>query len=361
MRTKIVIILLLLVSYQFVTAQKFQSIEEIEQWEMNEVDSAKANFKKDSVAWMARLNGKLSKQIESIQQKAASHKERLKNAQKKMEKKEQKPLESEPNQGKDPSIAVTDSMENKMESIIEKEDTVEIPHAENPAAQMDFKQYIQDCTKSLKTFLVEDKLTSTNAFFRDFLMQTDDIRQYVPLKDDLIKISELLKQYQMSIPDLQPFVEDLETVALADSILQSPYDRAKRIDAQERMKNIRFMSEKQTGCAYVDSLRQGLDIYYLSTSNMMDLIQEIEDCHTQYLATDNPKEMQKIVDDLKSSIEFEARVANFRSVMYVSKLYDEIIERILSYDDEGNFVFQRFDMIGLETIKNKLEEMRNRR
>ena len=93
----------------------------------------------------------------------------------------------------------------------------------------------------------------------------------------------------------------------------------------------------------------------------MDLITEITECHKKYFASETDEERVAVSKELTSSIEFDARVKNFRSVKYMSDIYDKIISEILCYDENDEFVFQEFNMDGLLEIKASLELMRQQK
>lgn len=373
---KIVTISMMFVLSLSASAQKLQTEEDIAKWVQQEMNAARESFRIDSIDYMDRRTRKLNEKIESIKEKA----EKLK---KKIEKKNHSTKEAEAKQ---------DGTEVTGSNVVEKPNTTApIPnielqpadstHDENsanpPAPEQEIavekspsevsskskavKSLKKGCKEFLKRLTGEDEMNITRKFLHDFMAMYDDVSQYRQIKEDLVEIDRLLVERNQKMTELESFIRDLQTVSFADSVLTSPYDKANRVEAQEKMKNVKFLTDKQRNCALVDSLRHGLDIYFLSTTNMLDLITEITECHEKYIASETDAERTAVSKELTNSIEFDARVKNFRSVKYMSDMYDKIISEILCYDDHDEFVFQEFNIDALKEIKKSLEAMRQKK
>lgn len=372
---KIITISILLAISLSASAQKPQTAEEVDVWAQNEIKSARESFQKDSIEFMRSKTEKLNQKIKEIGVEAEKQKKKIENQKKKRSTKE--PVTG---QG---GVVNDSTFSTKSDSIISR-DTTDVKRqgvdlATKPLSLNHTQQTVtagrkttssnngavtshkRVCKEYLKKLMPEDDISSTRQFIHNFLTMSDDISMYIQIKEDLMGLHSLLNQSGKDLMELKSFIEDLQIVSFADSVLNSPYDKAKRVDAQTKMKGIKFLTEKQRKSTLVDSLRHGLDVYYLSTSNMMDFITEITECHTRYIASETDEQREAVSKELTSSIEFDARVKNFRSVKYISDIYDKIITEILCYDNNGEFVFQKFNMDGLGEIKASLEAMRQQK
>lgn len=373
---KIVTILFLAVLSLSAFAQNPKTPEDIDAWAQNEIRLARESFRKDSIEFMRSRTEKLNLRIKKISDEAEKQKKKL---EKKNSPTKKPATEQDSEVAKDSNIAlspdtiashdtlavrplegprVDSSISSTPANHAQQEVSVVKSSSKNPSNNGAVTSLKKGCKDYLNKLTQEDETTSTRQFILSFLSMSDDIGQYYQIKEDLVEIYGLLTQRGQDITELKLFIEDLQIVSFADSVLSSPYNKAKRVEAQNKMKRIKFMTEKQRKCTFVNSLRHGLDIYFLCTSNMMDFITEIKECHTKYIASKTDEEKTKISKDLTESIEFDARVKNFRSVKFMSDMYDKIVSKILCYDDNNRFVFQEFKMDDLEKLKSDLESMR---
>lgn len=372
---KIITISILLAISLSASAQKPQTAEEVDVWAQNEIKSARESFQKDSIEFMRSKTEKLNQKIKEIGVEAEKQKKKIENQKKKRSTKE--PVTGQGGvvndstfSTKSDSIISRDTTDVKRQgvdlatkplSLNHTQQTVTAGRKTTPSNNGAVTSHKRVCKEYLKKLMPEDDISSTRQFIHNFLTMSDDISMYIQIKEDLMGLHSLLNQSGKDLMELKSFIEDLQIVSFADSVLNSPYDKAKRVDAQTKMKGIKFLTEKQRKSTLVDSLRHGLDVYYLSTSNMMDFITEITECHTRYIASETDEQREAVSKELTSSIEFDARVKNFRSVKYISDIYDKIITEILCYDNNGEFVFQKFNMDGLGEIKASLEAMRQQK
>lgn len=374
---RIVIIFIVIVLSLSASAQKPQTVEDIDVWVQNEIKAARESFHKDSIDYMVRRTGNLNEKIKEIKDEA----ERLK---KKIEKKirlTKEPIASRQNnvEVKDSSVVSEQNKSASMSNIDLR--PIDGTHKTSPTSPTSPRRVIaiekstsmvpsnsetvislkKRCKDLLNNLVGEDEIHITRQFLHDFIAMSDDIGQYIQIKEDLSEIDRLLVQRGWDLTEFKSFIGDLHIVLFADSVLSSPYDKAKRIEAQSKMKGIKFLTDNQRKCSLVDSLSHGLNIYFLSTSNMLDLITEITECHKKYITSETDAERAAVSKELTFSIEFDARVKNFRSVKYMSNIYDKIISEILCYDENDGFVFQEFNMDGLKEIKASLEAMRQQK
>ena len=360
-------------------AQKPQTVEDIDAWAQNEIRAAYESFRKDSIAFITGKIEKLNQKIKGISVEAEKQKKKL----------EKKTHPTNASNNRANGVEEGDSTVAAKPGTIVPLDTIEVkPQVvahdrlqTNPATINQAQQAStsgnspskapsnngtvtpikRGCEELLNKLTGQDEIQTTRQFLHDFIAMSDDIGLYVQIKEDLAEIDRLLVQRNQKLEDFESFIGDLQIVSFADSVLSSPYDKAKRVDAQTKLKRVKFATDKQRNCSFVNSLRHGLDIYFLSTSNMMDLITEITECHKKYFASETDAERAAISKELTSSIEFDARVKNFRSVKYMSDIYDKIISEILCYDENDEFVFQEFNMDGLKKIKTDMETMRKQK
>lgn len=376
---KIVTISIVLVLSLPAFAQKPQTVEDIDAWVQNEIKAAHESFRRDSIAFISSKIERLNQKIKDIGVEA----EKLK---KKLEKKPHptkgsnnrvngvdegvsivaaKPETIAPLDTIDvkPQVGAHDGLQTSPATInqVQQASTSSNSPSKAPSNNGTVAPIKRGCKELLNKLTGEDEILITRQFLHDFIAMSDDIGQYVQIKDDLAEIDRLLVQRNLKLEDFESFIGDLKIVSFADSVLGSPYDKAKRVEAQSKLKSVKFATDKQRKCSLADSLRHGLDIYFLSTSNMMDLITEITECHKKYFASETDEERVAVSKELTSSIEFDARVKNFRSVKYMSDIYDKIISEILCYDENDEFVFQEFNMDGLLEIKASLELMRQQK
>lgn len=373
---KIIIISIVSLLSLVAFAQKPQTVEDVDAWAQNEIKAAHESFRKDSIAFISGRMEKLNQKIKDIGVEAGKQKKKL----------EKRPQPTKASNNRVTGVEEGDSIVAAKADKIVPLDTIDVkpqvgahdgsqtsPATINQAQQVATSSNSpskapsnngtvalikKGCKELLNKLTGEDEILITRQFLHDFIAMSDDIGQYVQIKEDLAEIDRLLAQRNQKLEDFESFIGDLKIVSFADSVLGSPYDKAKRVEAQSKLKSVKFLTDKQRKCHLVDSLCHGLAIYYLSTSNMMDFIAEIEECHAKYKASNTDDERMAVSKELTSCVEFDARVKNFRSVKYMSDIYDKIVTEILSYDENGNYDFQNIDMDGLEKIKTDMEIMR---
>lgn len=376
---KIVTISIVLVLGLPAFAQKPQTVEDIDAWAQNEIKAAHESFRTDSIAFISGKMEKLNQKIKDIGIEAEKQKKKLE--------KRSHPTNASSNRANGvaegesivatkpdtkvpldtvdvkPQVGAHDELQTSPTTISQEQPAS--TSMNSPSMTLSINETLvpikRNCKELLNKLTGEDEILITRQFLHDFIAMSDDIGQYVQIKEDLAEIDRLMVQRKQKLEDLESFIGDLQIVSFADSVLSSPYDKAKRVEAQTKLKSVKFATDKQRKCSLADSLRHGLDIYFLSTSNMMDLITEITECHKKYLASETDAERAAVSKELTSSIEFDARVKNFRSVKYMSDIYDKIISEILCYDENDEFVFQEFNMDGLLKIKSSLELMRQQK
>ena len=365
---------------QIASAQKPQTTEGIDSLSQKAKETALETFRNDSINAINKLITKRDKTIASIEKKANQQKTKL-------EQGKNKPLNIL-NKGNNKDAKEKNNQKGKDRKKVKQPNPNTAPqHDENQAKgitavpiEKQPKEQTTDnaAVKSLKAMCVEhltnlkgrDEMNSTNKFLCDFLKMNDDIGMYIQIKDDLEEVYNICLQRGLVVTELRLFISDLQTIMHADAVLGISYKKQNIIDAQKRIETIKSFTEKQKKCHYVDAICLGLKRYYLATSNMLDLIQQIEDYSEQYnkyiekykdagFETDEAQsEKNEIFEGLKSEIEFEARIENFRRVKFMSEMYDQIVNEILHNDENGNFALNEFDMKKLKEIKDNLEKMR---
>lgn len=360
-------------------AQKPQTVKDIDAWAQNEIKAAHESFRKDSIAFISGRIEKLNQKIKDIGIEAEKQRKKLEkrlHPTKVANDRENgvaegdsivatKPDTKVPLDTVDvkPQVGAHDELQTSPTTISQEQPAS--TSMNSPSMTLSINETLvpikRNCKELLNKLTGEDEILITRQFLHDFIAMSDDIGQYVQIKEDLEEVDRLLTHRNQKLEDFESFIGDLQIISFADSVLSSPYDKAKRVEAQTKLKNAKFATDNQRKCSLADSLRHGLDIYFLSTSNMMDLITEITECHKKYLASETDAERAAVSKELTSSIEFDARVKNFRSVKYMSDIYDKIISEILCYDENDEFVFQEFNMDGLLEIKSSLELMRQQK
>lgn len=187
-----------------------------------------------------------------------------------------------------------------------------------------------------------------DSFVTELIGQTC-VQDYYPLLEDMEILSKRIGNWNAEIGGrLAGFVKDVRAVNRADSVLYKPYNKQAKDKALSGLDGISFLSTAQRKASGVDSLKEGLRYYYLTTSNMLDLIKEIQDaCRDK-----NP-------DSLNESFSFEARIDNFKMVPYMWRMYEEILHSVVKYAEDGkSYLFEQFDMERLDALKQELEEVR---
>ena len=207
------------------------------------------------------------------------------------------------------------------------------------------------------------EIPNTMGFVRRLLSADNNVLNYVPLLPELKKISGQVETIQKdSAVLLNDFIRCIETVDDAKQVLEMPYNKERRVKAQNKLKDLNFYMPEQANSIQVDGIKRGLRTYYLATSNMLNLIDEIKDSHSRYMAEDATEESRKAAEeDLLSSLQFEARNNNFRIVPYMNGLFDRICTEVVLKNEQGAFLFGEFRINILDDIKNELEEARTSR
>ena len=220
----------------------------------------------------------------------------------------------------------------------------ETEEAEVPSYPKDYWDELETQLKGAKEHPNLDR------FVAELFSQDTCVQHYYPLLADMEALSKRIGNLNAEIGGrLSGFVKDVRAVNRADSVLYKPYNKQAKDEALAGLDSISFLSTAQLKASGVDSLKEGLRYYYLTTSNMLDLIKEIQDAHRD-----------KNQDALKESFSFEARIDNFKMVPYMWRMYDEIIlHSVVKYAEDGeSYLFEQFDIKRLETLKQELEEVR---
>lgn len=208
------------------------------------------------------------------------------------------------------------------------------------------------------------KLMSAKEFpnvtlFIDSLVVADsNVINYIRILPVLKKINtELctLPAYNDSI--LRCFIEGVEGVKMADEVLRQSFNKQKRDAARLHLKPQKFQNEGQQH--QVEQLSEAVQLYYLATSNMIDLIEEIKESYAVYcnVATTETQRIEAQTQ-LKESMEFDARLENFKLIPYMWNMYDRINNEVLKQDAGSPYTFDRINMKLLDEIKEELEKSR---
>lgn len=220
--------------------------------------------------------------------------------------------------------------------------------------------YTENYWNEREALLVGDSLFTNMEAWVDSLVNADDsLHHYDAIIHDLDSLGGRISKLDVRIGGrLKGFAGDVKALKNAREVLGKPYNKAEKDVALSRLDSLSFLNKKQMEACSVDSLKDALRFYYLTTSNMMDLIQEIKDAHAMYNREGaNEKDKEKAQASLQESFSIEARIDNFRMVSYMNGLYEEIL-RIVQPDKNGKYKFESFDMDRLEAIKKELEEVR---
>ena len=210
-------------------------------------------------------------------------------------------------------------------------------------------------------------LPNTETFVLGLLKAESNVMNYLSLLSELetmvgqlmdLNIADSIKKH---IPD---FLQGLRAVSFASVVLNEKYDKQNRVKAQSGLDKLNFYTKEQMQSVQIDSLKQGLRLFYLTTSNMLDLIDEIESFHNEYTTVDSLSRSSKVIEistGLSESINFEARNNNISYVPYMWRMYKTIVQDVIVKDENGGYVFDEFDMPKLRSLKKEIEEVRNKK
>lgn len=253
---------------------------------------------------------------------------------------------------------------NKKDSSEEEKQTEE-PEAFLKPEKKEEKQeavsgYTEDYWNKQEGLLKGDSVFTNVKALVDSLVNADDsLHHYYAIIHDLDSLGSRISKLDTCIGrKLKGFVKDVNAVKNAEETLNTSYNKTKKDAALSGLNSLSFLNKTQVEACSVDSLKEALRFYYLTTSNMLDLIQEIQDAYAMYTkesASEQDKENAQAA--MLESFSIEARIDNFRMVAYMNGLYKEILD-IVQQDENGKYQFENFDMNRLESIKQELEKDR---
>ena len=277
---------------------------------------------------------------------------------------EKERLKAEEKKKKEEAKKQKEAARNKKD-FSEEEKQTEKPEAslkpeKKEEKQEDVSDYTENYWNKQEGLLRGDSLFTNVKALVDGLVNADDsLHHYYAIIHDLDSLGGRISKLDTCIGGkLKGFVKDVNAVKNAEETLNTPYNKAKKDAALGGLNSLSFLNKAQVEICSVDSLKEALRYYYLTTSNMLDFIQEVQDAHAMYTkegASEQDKENAQA--SLRESFSIEARIDNFRMVAYMNGLYKEILDIVLQ-DENGNYRFESFDMNRLESIKQELEKDR---
>jgi hypothetical protein len=251
--------------------------------------------------------------------------------------------------------------EEKKEQTVDKaiEETKVIPEvvvetAESPRDKFSYTE--TDWAQKERILNGVDSLPHVRNLVNHLMVADSVVENYYSILDEFSLLAERISKFDAeSGKRLSKFVKDIVSVKQAQETLRKPYNKEGRNKAQEGLKNVSSLSDEQQKTCKLDDLKEGLRLYFLTTSNMLDVIEEIESACNLYISPEvSEDDKKKAAESIKESISFEARVANFRLVPYMNELFEEICNKVIVTDDDGNLRFEDFDMTRLNQIKDDL-------
>lgn len=254
--------------------------------------------------------------------------------------------------------------EEKKEQTVNKEIEAEvIPEiaAQTVEFPRDKSSYTEeDWTQKESVLSDVDSLPHVRNLVNRLMVADSVVENYYSILNDFSLLAERISKFDIqSGKRLSMFVKDIASVKQAQETLRKPYNKADRNKAQEGLKNVSSLSDEQLKTCKLDDLKEGLRLYFLTTSNMLDVIEEIEGAYNLYMSPEaSEDDKKKAAESIKESLSFEARVANFRLVTYMNELFEEISNKVVVTDDNGNLRFEDFNMTRLNQIKNDLLTVR---
>lgn len=251
--------------------------------------------------------------------------------------------------------------EEKKEQTVDKaiEETKVIPEvvvetAESPRDKFSYTE--TDWAQKERILNGVDSLPHVRNLVNHLMVADSVVENYYSILDEFSLLAERISKFDAeSGKRLSKFVKDIVSVKQAQETLRKPYNKEGRNKAQEGLKNVSSLSDEQQKTCKLDDLKEGLRLYFLTTSNMLDVIEEIESACNLYISPEvSEDDKKKAAESIKESLSFEARVANFRLVPYMNELFEEICNKVIVTDDDGNLRFEDFDMTRLNQIKDDL-------
>lgn len=217
---------------------------------------------------------------------------------------------------------------------------------------------LADRKQLLGKLMPAKEFPNVKLFIDSLVVADSNVVNYIRILPVLKKINtELctLPAYNDSI--LRCFIEGVEGVKMADEVLRQSFNKRKRDAARLHLKSQKFQNEGQQHQA--ERLLEAVQLYYLATSNMIDLIGEIKKSYATYCSAATT-EAQRIEaqTQLKESMEIDARLENFKLIPYMWNMYDRINNEVLKQDAGSPYTFDRINMKLLDEIKEELEKSR---
>lgn len=366
---KAFITILLLLSTACLQAQNVQSSFKLDDATKAAIRMVEEQFSQDSIDIEKGAKEKILNRREKMDEKKADiiakAKAKFAKEQEKLKQEKLKQAEAQNKEQKSPKKN-KDSVSTQKETNDSTSVSMPIVTDEDKAEKAKKKSFeLQSRYKTESTSLLQQVVGARSyphlqAFIQKYLSADKDVMHYLPLLSEMDTISIQLKK--LNHDSAKPFIlftQSLHSVKLAQETLAKPLDKQKRIEIQNQLKNLHFYLSEQQESEKIDSLREGLRLYYLTTSNMLDLIDEIKSAHDAYVAVDATEEIKvRAADDLKSSIDFEGRVDNFKYVAYMYTMYRSIKKEVVPCDEQGNYLFNQIKLERLEEYKKELEAVR---
>lgn len=198
----------------------------------------------------------------------------------------------------------------------------------------------------------QPQMPHTKKYISNLMLRADikDIKS----ADELFRIAELFS----NVDYLSGIVEEAKIFRKSVYIAAEAYETVNKIynrDAIERMKN-EIVKIPTSSLTYqqindVEDLRSQLDLYYLATSNFLQVIEDIEN------AKDNPKTFSnQIKEDV---IDFENRNKNINRIPYMKKMYEDLI-KYLHQQNDHSFVIDEIEWDKIEKLKIEITNCRKK-
>lgn len=366
---KAIITILLLLSATWLQAQNSQSVFRLNDATKSAIRMVEEQFSQDSINIEKEAKEKiLSKRKTTDEKKAdiiAKAEEKFTKEQEKFKQEKLKQAEAQYKQQK-LQKKNKDNADNQNETVDSANVSTPIATTKNKTeeAENDSFNLVSKHKKESISLLEQVAGARTyphlQIFIQKYLSADKDVMHYLPLLSEMDTISTQLEKLDHdSVKPFILFTQSLHCIKLAQETLAQPLDKQQRVKAQNQLKSLQFYLPEQHESEKIDSLREGLRLYYLTTSNMLDLIDEIKSAHATYVAVDATEESKKeAIDELKTSIDFEGRVDNFKYVDYMYKIYSNIKEEVVPCDEQGNYLFDQIKLDQLEKYKKELETAR---
>lgn len=305
------------------------------------IDKWESDFKEDSVSIIDAAKEKIQKKRETLDKRKQELTDRGKKVEEKLSKEKVADMEA--------------NMENREVEQVEVIPVVQPIESERNKIRL---SSFTDRKQLLGELMSAKEFPNVKLFIDSLVVADSNVVNYIRILPVLKKINiELCTLPAYNDSTLRCFIEGVEGVKMADDVLKQSFNKRNRDVAKLHLKPQKFQTEAQQH--QVEQLLEAVQLYYLATSNMIDLIEEIIESYVTYCNLEIPEAKRiEAQTQLKESMEFDARLENFKLIPYMWNMYSRISNEVLKHDVGSPYTFDRINMKLLDEIKGALEKSR---